>query len=224
MGVTGPASEQWATVDGWLVEQLVPPDIALTAALEANVAAGLPPHDVAPNQGKLLYLFARMIGARRILEIGALGGYSTIWLARAVPEGGQVVSLEAEPRHAEVARVNIARAGLAAIVDIRIGPALDTLPALRDTPPFDLIFIDADKPNNPHYLTWALRLARPGGVIICDNVVRNGTVVDANSDDPGVQGVRRFVEMLSDEPRLTSTALQTVGSKGWDGFTISIVD
>ncbi len=164
------------------------------------------------------------MNARRVLEIGTLGGYGTIWLARAVQNRGRVVTLEADLAHAEIARANIERAGLAAVVDLRTGPALEILPLFQEDEPFDLIFIDADKANNPSYLTWALKLARPGTVIIGDNVVRDGAVVDRTSTDPRVQGVRRFFEMLADEPRLTSTALQTVGSKGWDGFTISIVD
>jgi predicted O-methyltransferase YrrM len=215
--------EQWAKVDGFIVDRLCPTDASLSAALYANLAAGLPAHDVAPNQGKLLHIFARMVNAKRILEIGTLGGYSTIWLARALPAGGRVITLEADPKHAEVARANIARAGLADVVDVKIGPALETLPTLEGSEPFDLIFIDADKPNNPRYLTWALKLARPGAVVIGDNIVRDGAVVDPRSDDPRVQGVREFVRMLGANPRLTSTALQTVGSKGWDGFTISIV-
>jgi predicted O-methyltransferase YrrM len=216
--------EQWAKVDGFIVEHLVPADAGLSAALSANSAAGLAAHDVAPNQGKLLHIFARMVNARRILEIGTLGGYSTIWLARALPQGGQLITLEADPKHAEIARANIARAGLAEFVELKIGPALETLPTLEGDKPFDLIFIDADKPNNPAYLTWALKLARPGTVIIGDNVVRDGAILDPWSGDPRVQGVQDFIRMLAADPRLTSTALQTVGSKGWDGFTISIVN
>jgi predicted O-methyltransferase YrrM len=169
----------------------------------------------------LLHILARAVGARRILEIGTLGGYSTIWLARALPPGGVVVTLEAEPRHAEVARANIAQAGLADRVEVRVGPALDTLPALEG--PFDLVFIDADKRSNPDYLTWALELARPGTVIVCDNVVREGRVADA-SDNPDIDGIRRFFDMLAAEPRLTGTAIQTVGVRGWDGFAVAIVD
>jgi predicted O-methyltransferase YrrM len=165
-----------------------------------------------------------MIGARRILEIGTLGGYSTIWLARALPAGGRLVTLEASPAHAAVARGNIERAGLADVVDLRLGRALDTLPALAGEAPFDMVFIDADKPSNRDYLAWALRLARPGTVIVCDNVVREGRVADAASTDPATLGTRRMFEDLAAEPRLTATALQTVGSKGWDGFAIAIVD
>jgi predicted O-methyltransferase YrrM len=183
-------------------------------------------HDVAPNQGKLLQLLALLVGARMILEIGTLGGYSTIWLARALPVGGRLVTLEADPRHAEVARANIDRAGLADVVDMRVGPALDTLPQLEKEgiESFDLIFIDADKQNNPQYLSWALKLSRRGTLIIGDNVVRDGAVIDAASSDPVVQGLRRFFELLGDEPRLSATALQTVGSKGYDGFAMALVN
>jgi predicted O-methyltransferase YrrM len=216
----------WSEVDAYISQKLIAPDPELSAALADNAAAGLPPHDVSATQGKLLQLFARMIGARRILEIGTLGGYSTIWLARALPLDGLVVSLEAVPEHARVARRNIERAGLSARVDLRVGPALETLPALarEGTGPFDLVFIDADKPSNPDYLSWALRLARRGAVIIGDNVVREGAIVDAHSTDPRVCGVQRFFEMIASEPRLSATAIQTVGSKGWDGFAIAIVD
>ena len=212
----------WQRVDGYLADLLVGDDPALAAALAANAAAGLPAIDVSPLQGKLLHLLARLAGARRILEIGTLGGYSTIWLARALPDGGRLVTLEAERRHAEVARANIARAGLADRVELIPGPALDTLPTLEG--PFDLVFIDADKRSNPDYLAWALRLSRPGAVIVCDNVIRDGAITDATSRDPGVVGTRRFLEMLAAEPRLSATAVQTVGAKGWDGFAIAIVE
>ncbi|WP_323117900.1 O-methyltransferase [Burkholderia alba] len=215
---------QWTEVDAYLVDRLASPDPALDHALAANHAAGLPPHDVAPNQGKLLHLFARMIGARRILEIGTLGGYSTIWLARALPEGGRVVTLEADPAHARVARANLEHAGVAHAVELRVGPALDSLSALPADAPFDLIFIDADKPNNPAYLEWALKLSRPGTVIIGDNVIRDGGVLDPAHPDPSVQGVRRFFDAIANEPRLSATAIQTVGSKGWDGFAIAVVN
>lgn len=214
----------WSAVDDYIVERLVPADPLLDAALAANDAAGLPKIDVAATQGKFLHLLARMVGARRILEIGTLGGYSTIWLARALPAEGRLVTLEAEPKHARVAWANLARAGLADRVDLRLGPALDSLPALAGEPPFDVIFIDADKENNPHYLGWALKLARKGSVILCDNVVRDGGVIDAASADPALIGIRRFFDALADEPRLSATALQTVGHKGWDGFAIAIVD
>jgi predicted O-methyltransferase YrrM len=217
--------KQWTEVDAYFTDLLVEADPALEAALEASDAAGLPPINVAPNQGKLLMLLARIQGARRILEIGTLGGYSTIWLARALPADGRLVTLEADARHAEVARANIARAGLAARVEVRLGPALESLPRLIEEGegPFDLVFIDADKPSNPQYLAFALQLTRPGSLIIADNVVRGGAVVQATSRDPNVQGVRRFNALLAAEPRLTATALQTVGSKGYDGFAIALV-
>ncbi len=208
-------------VDDYLAGLLVGEDPALDAALAANAAARLPSIDVSPLQGKLLHLLARMAGARRILEIGTLGGYSTIWLARALPEGGRLVSLEAALAHAEVARANIAHAGLAERVEVIVGPALETLPDLRG--PFDMVFIDADKRANPDYLGWALRLSRPGTVIVCDNVVRDGAIADAASTDPGVVGTRRFFDLLASDPRLAGTAIQTVGSKGWDGFALAIV-
>jgi predicted O-methyltransferase YrrM len=217
--------EQWTAVDAYLTGLLVPSDPALDAALQASAAAGLPPIHVAPNQGKLLHLLARLQGARAILELGTLGGYSTIWLARALPPGGRLITLEADPRHAEVARANIARAGLAQVVELRLGPALDTLPQLaaEGRGPFDLIFIDADKPGYPDYLAWALRLSRRGSLIIADNVVRNGAVVDAASIDPAVQATRRFNELLAAEQRVSATVLQTVGSKGYDGLAFALV-
>jgi predicted O-methyltransferase YrrM len=217
--------ETWSSVDKYLTDLLVPSDPALNAALADADAAGLPPHNVAPNQGKLLQLLAKIFGARTVLEIGTLGGYSAIWLARALPAGGRLVTLEANPKHAEVAFANIVRAGLASVVDLRVGKAVDILPRLaaEGIAPFDLIFIDADKPSNPEYLGWSLELSRPGTVIIGDNVVRNGAVTDSSSTDPNVQGVRRFLELISSEPRLSATALQTVGSKGYDGFAIAIV-
>jgi predicted O-methyltransferase YrrM len=218
--------EQWTAVDRYIGSLLVPSDAALDAALASSTAAGLPAINVAPNQGKLLHLIARLHGARSILEIGTLGGYSTIWLARALPPGGKVVTLEADPRHAEVARANVARAELANRVDVRIGRALDTLPqiAKEGLGPFDLFFIDADKANIPGYFQWALELSRPGSVIIVDNVVRGGGVLDATSPDPNIQGVRRFNEMVADEPRVSATAVQTVGSKGYDGFALLLVN
>lgn len=180
---------------------------------------------VAANQGKLLNLLARLQGARTVLEIGTLGGYSTIWLARALPEGGSVVTLEADPECAEVARRNIERAGLADVVEVRVGPALDTLPLLAEQGygPFDVVFIDADKPSNPDYLAWSLKLTRPGSLIVADNVVRDGEVADAASEDPKVRGVRRFTELVAAEPTLTATALQTVGTKGYDGLLMALV-
>jgi predicted O-methyltransferase YrrM len=200
---------------------------ALDSALAANKAAGLPSIDVSPPQGKLLNFFARMIGARRVLEIGTLGGYSTIWLARALPPDGKVVTLEFSPAHAEVARSNIAAAGFADRVEVRVGPALETLPVLEQegAGPFDLIFVDADKRNNPGYLEWVLKLSRPGSLIVVDNVVRHGGIIDSARDgDEDIQGIRRFFDLLAAEPRLTATAIQTVGGKGWDGFALAIVE
>jgi predicted O-methyltransferase YrrM len=219
--------ETWSAVDQYITDLLVPPDPALDAALAASDAAGLPAINVAPNQGRMLMMLAQMRGARRILEIGTLGGYSTIWLARGLPAdgSGRLVTLEANPKHAEVARANIARAGLADVVELRVGRALDTLPqiAAEGGGPFDLIFIDADKPGNPDYLAWALRLSRRGSLIVADNVVRNGAVIDEASADLGVQGTRRMMELLAAEPRVTATAVQTVGSKGYDGFAMALV-
>ncbi len=217
---------KWSAVDAYIVEKIAPSDFALDAALAANAAAGLPPLDVSPPLGKLLYLLARMARARKVLEIGALGGYSTIWLARALPSDGFVVTLEAVAKHAEVARENIRRAGLSGQVRMRVGPALETLPRIVEEGigPFDLVFIDADKPRNPDYLAWALRLARPGSVIVCDNVVRDGAVADRTSADPSVQATRRMFDMIARETRLSATAIQTVGAKGWDGFVVAVVD
>jgi predicted O-methyltransferase YrrM len=218
--------EIWTTVDNYVSEMLVPPDKALDQALEASADSGLPEIAVAPNQGKFLMLLARSINARNILEIGTLGGYSTIWLARALPKGGRVVTLEAVARHAEVARANFKRAGLADAIDLRLGKALDTLPRLaaEKPDPFDFIFIDADKENIPDYFTWSLKLARPGAMIIVDNVIREGEVVNARSKDPSVKGVRRFNEMLKSEKRVSATSIQTVGVKGYDGFTLALVE
>ena len=219
------SQETWDSVDRYFTDLLVPPDPALDAALQSSNEAGLPAINVSPNQGKLLNLFARILGARKILEIGTLGGYSTIWLARALPPDGQLITLEADPKHAEVARANIARAGLSGVVDIRIGRAIDTLPQLEaeGQGSFDLVFVDADKPSNPDYFTWALKLTRPGSVLIFDNVVRHGGVLDGNLDDPGIQGTRRLNELLSTDPRVDATAIQTVGVKGHDGFAIALV-
>jgi len=217
--------ECWTAVDRYFADLLLPPDSALDAALQDCVAAGLPPISVAPNQGKLLQLLSQTQGAKKILEIGTLGGYSTIWLARALPAGGRLVTLEIDATHAAIARKNIARAGLSSLVDVRVGRALDLLPKLagEGEGPFDLIFIDADKPSNANYFTWALKLARPGTLIIVDNVVRNGAVADADSLDPGVQGVRRCAELLAAEPSVSATAIQTVGSKGYDGLILARV-
>ncbi|ROQ94710.1 putative O-methyltransferase YrrM [Streptomyces sp. 2132.2] len=217
------AQRTWTAVDDYFGGLLVEEDEALVAANADAEAAGLPAHQVAPNQGKLLHLLARIRGARTVLEIGTLGGYSTIWLARALPAGGRLVTLEVDPHCADVAEANVARAGLADVVDIRRGPALALLPHLTDLAPFDLVFIDADKPSNPDYLKWALELTGPGSVIIGDNVVRDGAVVDPDSTDPRVQGVRRFTELIAEHPNLTATALQTVGSKGYDGLVMALV-
>lgn len=216
---------QWTAVDAYLCDALVPSDPALDAALDASARAGLPAINVSPNQGKLLHLIARIHGARRILEIGTLGGYSTIWLARAVPADGSVTTLEVNPDYATLARKNIERAELAERVTVRVGPAVQSLAALaaERVAPYDLVFIDANKDGNPEYLTGALALSRPGTVIICDNVVREGRVAQAGNDDADVIGVRRYFEMVAADSRLTTTAIQTVGSKGWDGFAISIV-
>jgi predicted O-methyltransferase YrrM len=217
--------DQWNAVDHYLNETLVAEDEILSAAVKDSERAGLPSIQVAPNQGKLLHLLARTMGARSVLEIGTLGGYSTIWLARALPPGGCVITLEAEPRHAEVARANLARAGLANVIDLRLGRALDTLPKLaaEGRGPFDLFFIDADKPSIPEYFDWALRLSRPGSLILVDNVVRRGAVADPASDDPNVQGVRRFNERVAREPRVSATTIQTVGTKGYDGIAFALV-
>jgi predicted O-methyltransferase YrrM len=215
----------WTSVDQYYSDALVKPDEILDAALRDSDAAGLPPINVTPNQGKFLHLMARICGARAILEIGTLGGYSTIWLARALPDGGRLVTLEAEPRHADVARANIARAGLADRVEVRVGRALDTLPQLEadGVGPFDLVFIDADKPSNPDYVEWALKITRTGSVIIVDNVVRDGAVADSASEDSAVLGVRRMNELIAADQRLTATAIQTVGSKGYDGILVALV-
>lgn len=215
----------WSAVDDYFCDTLIPFDQALDDTLRHSEAADLPPMSVTPNQGKLLHLLARIQGARKVLEFGTLGGYSTIWLARALPSGGRLVSLEANPKAAAVAEANVERAGLADVVDIRVGKALDVLPQIEaeGIAPFDFIFIDADKPNNPRYLAWSLRLARPGTVIVGDNVVRDGAVADAASTDPNVIGVRSFLELMAAEPRLSATAIQTVGSKGFDGFSLAVV-
>ncbi|WTC18965.1 O-methyltransferase [Streptomyces cellulosae] len=217
----------WNAVDDYFAEQLLggDPDDALEAALRESDAAGLPPIAVSPLQGKLLQLLARIQGARRVLEIGTLGGYSTIWLGRALPADGRLVTLEYDPRHAEVAVRNIARAGLAEQVEVRVGPALESLPKLADEqpPPFDLVFIDADKANNPHYVEWALRLTAAGSLIVLDNVVRGGRVADPDNSDADVLGTRAALEMFGTHPRLDATAVQTVGVKDHDGFALARV-
>ena len=218
-------SAEWSTVDAYLAERLLADDPALDAALAANRAAGLPAIDVSPLQGKLLHLIARAMSARRILEIGTLGGYSTIWLARALPDDGRVVTLELDPHHAQVARANVDRAGIGERVEIRVGAAQDWLAALsaEGGAPFDLVFIDADKQNNAFYVRAAIDLARSGSVIIVDNVVRDGRVIDGDSDDAMIQGTRRLFDMLAAEARLDATAIQTVGAKGWDGLMMALV-
>jgi predicted O-methyltransferase YrrM len=213
--------QTWKDVDDYWSGALLAPDRVLDATYEANAAGGLPPIDVTPSQGKLLNLLARSIGARRILEVGTLGGYSTIWLARALPSGGELITCELKPEHAEVARANLTRAGLSAVVDVRVGPAVQTLAELSG--PFDLVFIDADKASNVTYFSEALRLSRPGTVIIVDNVVRDGRVVDAGSTAADVLGTRALATALSTEHRVDATVIQTVGGKGYDGFLYAIV-
>jgi predicted O-methyltransferase YrrM len=220
------SQELWDQVDHYISDLLVGADDALDAALKASDAAGLPQIAVAPNQGKLLHLLARLGGAKTILEIGTLGGYSAIWMGRALPAGGRMISLEADPKHADVARANLARAGLAGKVEVRLGKALDLLPGIEQEgiAPFDFAFIDADKANIPEYFDWALRMSRPGSVIVVDNVVRKGAVIDAASSDENVRGVRRFNERLAKETRVSATEVQTVGVKGYDGFAIALVN
>jgi predicted O-methyltransferase YrrM len=224
-GADGVDKDRWAAVDRYITQTIPHTDAAMEAAMAANAAAALPAIDVSPPQGKLLHLLALVKGARRILEVGTLGGYSTIWLARALPTDGRLVTLEFEPKHADVARKNIERAGLAEKVEIRVGAAANSLADVvrEGAEPFDLIFIDADKPNNPVYLDWALKLARHGSVIVVDNVVREGAVADAQSTDPGVVGTRALFEKIAVEPRLSATVIQTVGSKGYDGFVLAVV-
>ena len=216
--------ELWTAVDRYITENVVLEDDVLRAATAAATAAGLPPISVTPGEGKLLHLLARLMGARTVLEIGTLAGYSTIWLARAVGAHGRVVTLEADPAHAAVARENLGRAGLGANVDVRVGKALETLPGVESIAPFDLIFIDADKENNPGYFQWALRLSRPGSLIVIDNVVRSGEVIDPETTDPRVIGVRRLNALISAEQRVSATTIQTVGAKGYDGFTLARVN
>jgi len=218
-------NELWTAVDSYIQQTLAKNDVALDNAMEANAAAGLPSIDITPNQGKLLHLLALATRAKHVLEIGTLGGYSTIWLARALPRGGRLVTLEREPKHAEVARTNLKRAGVAKKAEVRVGAAAESLAQMHSegVKPFDLIFIDADKPNNAVYLDWALKLAKPGTLILVDNVVREGALADATSEDPAVVGTREMIDRIAREPRLLATALQTVGSKGHDGFAIALV-
>jgi len=216
--------QKWSAVDEYLAQQLLPDDEVLTQILANNRRAGLPEIDVSPMQGQLLALLVRMTHAKRVLEIGTLGAYSTVWMARELPSDGELLTLEFDALHAAIARENIEFAGLTRQVKVKEGPALETLESLGERPPFDLIFIDADKPNNPNYLKWALHYSRPGTLIIGDNVVRDGEVTNPSSTDDRVQGVRKFIEMIGDNPRLTATAMQTVGTKGWDGFTLAWVN
>jgi predicted O-methyltransferase YrrM len=218
--------DQWTAVDAYLNEIFVGSDESLESALSHSAEAGLPAIAVSPTQGKFLMMLARIEGARRILEVGTLGGYSTIWLAKALPADGRIITIESEPKHAEVARENIAAAGFGEMVDVRLGKALDVLPdiAAENVGPFDFSFIDADKPNIPEYFDWALRLSRSGSIIIVDNVIREGAIVDADSEDASVQGVRRLNERIALESSVTATTIQTVGSKGYDGFTIVVVN
>lgn len=213
---------QWLAVDHYITGHLLEADPVLDEALERAQAAGLPAINVSATQGKLLHLLARAHGSRRVLEIGTLGGYSTIWLGRAVGPTGRVLTIELEPAHAEVARANLERAGLADVVEVRVGRALEVLPALHGEA-FDLVFIDADKPSNPEYFAWAMRLTRPGALIVVDNVVRHGAIVDESNDDPGVVGTRRLFEAMAAERRISATAIQTVGTKGYDGFAVALV-
>ena len=231
MSASQPGSEEelerrWRSVDDYFDQLFVYPDAALEDALAQSNAAGLPPIQVAATQGKMLMVLARAVGARRILEIGTLGGYSTIWLARALPDEGRLLSLEYEPRHAEVARRNLEAAGVAGKVEVKVGPASGSLAELigAGTPPFDLVFIDADKDGYPGYLRQSLQLCRSGSVIVADNVVRQGQVADPSADDPLVRGVREFTELSAAQPGLTATVIQTVGSKGYDGFLLAVVD
>ncbi len=217
--------DTWTAVDDYITDLFIPPDAALDGALKASAEAGLPSIQVAPNQGKLIAIIAQSMGVRSILEIGTLGGYSTIWLARALPPDGKLITLELDPKHHQVATDNIARAGLSDKVELRLGKAVDSLAKLvaDKHPPFDLVFIDADKPSNTEYFEWALKLTHVGSLIITDNVIRNGGVIDPNSTDASVQGVRRFFERVSKEPRVTTSAIQTVGGKSYDGLALSLV-
>jgi predicted O-methyltransferase YrrM len=219
------SQDRWTHADHYIDGLFAPPDSDLEAALTASAEAGLPSIQITPNQGKLLAILAQTIQARTILEIGSLGGYSTIWLARALAPGGKLITLEVDPKHAAVAQSNLKRAGLDGTVELRLGPALQSLPRLfaENRPPFDLVFIDADKPNTAAYFDWALKMSRPGSLIIADNVVRDGAIADPASQDPSVQGARKFNAILAAEPKVTATIVQTVGSKGYDGFAVALV-
>jgi predicted O-methyltransferase YrrM len=218
-------SDRWAEVDEYVSGLLAPEDEVLGAALQAGVDAGLPEIQVSPPQARLLEILVRSIGARTVLEFGTLAGYSTIWLARALPKGGRLITLEADPDYAEVARINIANAGLSDLVELRVGPALDSLPTLEaeGAGPFDFVFIDADKIHTPDYFTWALDRTRPGGLIVADNVIRDGALVDPETDDPTIPAQRRLHELIAADPRVTATTIQTVGGKGYDGFTLALI-
>jgi predicted O-methyltransferase YrrM len=218
--------ETWSAVDAYVCNRLIPGDPVLESTLRASEAAGLPHIHVAPNQGKLLHLLAKMQGARKILELGTLGGYSTIWLASALPQDGRLVTLEANPIHAGIARTNLEHAGLSHLVDVRVGKAMETLALLagEGLAPFDFIFIDADKSGYPDYLEWSLKLSRPGTAIVIDNVIRSGGIVDSTSPDESIKAVRRMYDLMAENPRLSATAIQTVGIKGYDGFSLAIVD
>lgn len=220
------SQETWSAVDHYTSDVLGLNDDTLESAQKACDEAGLPQIAVSVPQGKLLYLLARVSGAKRILEIGTLGGYSTIWMARALPPDGKLITIEIDPKHAEVARANLDRAGFRDLADVRVAPAMRELPriAQENQGPFDFVFIDADKPSIPDYFAWSLKISRPGSVIIVDNVVREGAVVDADSTDEAVRGVRRLNDMLAAEDRVTSTTIQTVGTKGYDGFTVILVN
>jgi predicted O-methyltransferase YrrM len=217
------SQEMWSAVDEYLVKLLLPPDKVLDAALQASSDAGLPQIAVSPAQGKFLHLLAKIRGAKKILEIGTLGGYSTIWLARALPADGRLITLEYAAKHADVAKANLKRAGVADKTEVIVGPAIESLPKLADRGPFDLVFIDADKVSTPSYFEWAMKLTKSGSVIVVDNVIRKGAITDAKSTDENVRAIRKFNEMLSKEKRVTATTLQTVGSKGYDGFAIAVV-
>ncbi len=217
------SQEEALAVENYFRGALIEEDAALLQAVQDSRAGGLPVIEVTAALGKLLHLLARSVGARRILEVGTLGGYSTIWLGRALPADGHLVTLELDPHHAHVARTNLMRAGLDDLVEIKVGPALDTLPTLAGQEPFDLVFIDADKPNNPAYLEWAVRLARVGALIVVDNVVRRGMVADPGTTDPSAQGVRAMVDLMAAHEHLDATVIQTVGQKGWDGIAVAVV-
>ena len=219
----GVPDRTWTDVDDLITELLVRPAPHFAAGLDASDAAGLPTIAVSAPYGKLIHLLARAVRARKILEIGTLGGYSGMWLASALPNDGKLITLELDQRHAEVARSSFARAGLAERVEVRVGPAQETLPTLRSEAPFDLVFIDADKPGYPTYIDWSLRLSRPGTLILADNVVRSGRILDASSGDANVQGIRTFLDAVAKEPRLSATVIQTVGAKGYDGLAIALV-